>query len=220
MKREKYSEPEQEIFDTIAVKKEKTDVEILADSPLSTSPPNTPTLTVGTPNTPSVDIPAKESSSGKTSNWFGISASYDVVKERPTGRVQIQWVSSYDGEALNGIRHGSGVYIDAKHRIKYEGQFFHGKRHGKGKITTPEYTYEGDFANDVIHGSGVVTNKDGKCSGNWFYGKIHGTYTSERVDGIKITCEYVSGVRHGTYTITYPNGRVVCGTWNHGKLVN
>lgn len=197
MKRERESEPEA-IFDILNVKKEMND----AVSPPPTTPP-----------------PAADSSNGKTTNWFGITASYDIVKDRPTGHVQIQWVNSYDGEALNGLRHGTGVHIDAEKREKYEGQFYLGRRHGKGKLTRPGYTYEGEFANDVCHGSGTVSSKNGKYSGNWNYGKEYGMFTGEKADGTKITCEFFSGLRHGIAVTTYPDGRVVHSKWNHGKLV-
>jgi hypothetical protein len=93
----------------------------------------------------------------------------------------------YDGQTLNGMKHGSGtltysngtvykgdfvkdkkhgygIYTDAKGLI-YEGEFHDNGPHGKGKLTYPNGNiYIGDFRNSWISGTGIL-----KCTDGDFY---------------------------------------------------
>lgn len=39
--------------------------------------------------------------------------------------------SSYDGDVLNGLRHGIGTFVDKDGKLIYTGEWEQGKRHGK-----------------------------------------------------------------------------------------
>ena len=83
----------------------------------------------------------------------------------------------YEGEYLNGKRHGKGKeYDDFNGRLLFEGEYLNGKRHGKGK----EYNdfngnlkYEGEYLNGKRHGKGKEYNLDCylQFEGEYFEGK-------------------------------------------------
>lgn len=113
---------------------------------------------------------------------------------------------SYTGDTLNGLRDGTGVYIQNGSRYEgswledkehgfgkqawndgrtYEGQYTHGRFCGKGKMTwtTPDgpLIYDGEYQDDQKHGHGKFKWPDGRCyEGSWQHGKRHGeaNYTS------------------------------------------
>ena len=55
------------------------------------------------------------------------------------GKGKFRWTDNrvYDGEFLEGKRHGYGIYKFNDGRT-YEGSWFRGKQHGKGKIILSE----------------------------------------------------------------------------------
>jgi hypothetical protein len=77
--------------------------------------------------------------------------------------------SSYEGEFLNGARHGQGKYVMWTGDV-YEGAFVNGERTGKGVYTSnmTKYRYEGEFVDGKKHGMGVLTEVDGSTTtGRW-----------------------------------------------------
>ena len=77
--------------------------------------------------------------------------------------------SSYEGEFLNGARHGQGKYVMWTGDV-YEGSFVNGERTGKGVYTSnmTKYRYEGEFVDGKKHGMGVLTEVDGSTTtGRW-----------------------------------------------------
>ena len=77
--------------------------------------------------------------------------------------------SSYEGEFLQGARHGQGKY-DMWSGDVYEGAFVKGERTGKGTYTSnmTQLRYEGEFLNSKKHGMGVLTAVDGTTTtGRW-----------------------------------------------------
>lgn len=123
----------------------------------------------------------------------------------------------YEGELVNGIRHGSGTF-----------------RFDNGDV------YTGTFANDVFEGFGTYTCKNGNTySGEFLKGElsqgtrtlINGeTYTGNFVDGIPLgkgtlttedgiiyTGEFLRDYCTGKGTITYPNGEIYTGDFISGK---
>ncbi len=74
----------------------------------------------------------------------------------------------YEGDTLNGKKHGKGVYTWAD-GDRYEGDFVDDKRMGKGVyIWSNGNRYEGDFVHGEFHGQGTLYYKDGsKRTGTW-----------------------------------------------------
>jgi serine/threonine protein kinase len=103
---------------------------------------------------------------------------------------------SYDGELLNSLPQGLGIWIGAD-GTKYTGSFNQGLYHGQGvlKMSNGDI-YEGSWGNGVKHGYGEYYWSDGRVyKGYWEYDE-----------------------RHGSGLWTHPDGREYDGNWNNGKL--
>ncbi len=63
------------------------------------------------------------------------------------------WVADLpDGFGREVWRKNGGVSV-------YEGQFLNGIKHGQGKYSTPTFTYEGRFEKNTLNGKGRVVYK-------------------------------------------------------------
>ena len=53
-----------------------------------------------------------------------------------SGKGEYTWVdgSTYFGEVKNGMRHGTGRYINPSEGVEYEGQWTNGLRQGQGVL--------------------------------------------------------------------------------------
>ena len=70
----------------------------------------------------------------------------------------------FEGEYLNGKRHGMGKEYNEDGKLKFEGEYLNGKRNGKGKEYNSDYNYstnkyeytfyEGNYINGKKHGKG------------------------------------------------------------------
>lgn len=101
--------------------------------------------------------------------WSG-----DCINGKATGKGTLQWFRSngtplarYDGEVMDGKRHGKGK-SDAGY-VKYEGEFMDDKLHGKGTRTLGNgERYEGEWRNSKYHGKGTLTLANGQREvGEW-----------------------------------------------------
>ena len=125
------------------------------------------------------------------------------------GHYEGQWGYYEDGQWLNDIPHGNGVFKmpDGTHYegmwflgcfqfgvetkpdgTRYEGLWSLGRFH-QGVMTSPGgWRYEGRWFEGKPHGQGVYTDKSGKrYEGSWPKGTFHGGgYTSP--DGDRVTC--------------------------------
>ena len=58
----------------------------------------------------------------------------------------------YEGEFLNGKKHGKGIEYEKYSEIKYEGEYLNGKKKGKGKEYFnryfPQLIFEGEYFNN------------------------------------------------------------------------
>lgn len=81
----------------------------------------------------------------------------------------------YEGETLNGQRHGKGIYIYPNGGI-YTGEWQHGKKYGWGLYKWPGGNrYEGEWRNNVRHGRGTLIFADGGIyTGVWVNGETGG----------------------------------------------
>ena len=61
----------------------------------------------------------------------------------------------YEGEYLNGKRHGKGKEYNYKGQLKFEGEYLNGKINGKGKeYSRGKLRFEGEYLNGKRHGKG------------------------------------------------------------------
>eukprot|EP00118_Oscarella_pearsei_P000853 m.5968 g.5968 ORF g.5968 m.5968 type:complete len:926 (+) comp14594_c0_seq1:56-2833(+) len=92
----------------------------------------------------------------------------EYVNGRRHGRGTQTWAdgSLYEGDYENGKRHGNGIH-KWKNGERYEGSYVEDTRHGKGAYSWPNGAkYEGDFIRDKKEGKGTFLLP----SGNWFEG--------------------------------------------------
>ena len=125
----------------------------------------------------------------------------------------------YEGDYLNGLRHGSGSYTDSNGTV-YSGDWQNGQRHGFGVITYKDgTTLKGEYANDTIfNGVGFCENVcTGHYTGEFIEGKLHGQGCFKYIEGETYTGEWVEGKRHGFGTFTYRDGSEYVGDWVDGK---
>ena len=75
----------------------------------------------------------------------------------------------YQGEWLNGLRHGWGIYVKPD-GYRYEGEFKNDKKHGKGIFFKAKHNnvYEGNFADNLPNGYGIRYMSEG-FKGNVIY---------------------------------------------------
>ena len=153
--------------------------------------------------------------------------------------------SKYEGEFLNGIRHGTGIYTwpDGE---QYEGEFLNGNYHGFGKLLesngswkegtweNDEFilgkglwildsgaTYEGERSQEAWNGKGTYTWPDGKqYEGEFLNGDRHGTGIYTWPDGKQYEGEFLNGNYHGFGKLLESNGSWKEGTWENDKFIS
>jgi hypothetical protein len=153
---------------------------------------------------------------------------------------------TYEGEWMNGKRHGRGTlispdgtkysgdwqhnrmhgngtktYASDTHLRKYAGEWKNGNKHGKGTATyLVGSSYEGFWRNGEIHGHGTYTMVDGrKLTGPFNHGLLEGTVKEMYPDGRVLVVEMRNGMKQGPGVMTSPDGTEIRGTWINNKLV-
>ena len=127
----------------------------------------------------------------------------------------------YEGDILNGMRSGSGVYTYAyDHGTKdvYTGEFAENAFNGNGVLTYADGSiYTGSFKNGMRHGSGTLLYADGsKYVGEYQNGDMHGKGIMTYVDGSVYEGEFVGGVKHGKGKQVFAGGDTYEGEYQHG----
>jgi len=104
--------------------------------------------------------------------------------------------STYDGQILDGERHGRGVWRSQSE--SYQGEWFRDNRHGKGRQAWDDgRSYEGQFRVGKFHGFGRM---------EWSTPQGLMSYEGEYCDDLK----------HGDGKYSWPDGRVYDGQWVNG----
>lgn len=112
--------------------------------------------------------------------------------------------SSYDGEYLQGVPHGHGVWragpvaspddqgAPGEVPVTYQGSWSMGLREGEGLATFADgSSYGGEYLQGVPHGHGRFRWRDGtELAGEWIEGEQHGTSTVVFANGTKYDGEY------------------------------
>ncbi|MBF0153589.1 MAG: SUMF1/EgtB/PvdO family nonheme iron enzyme [Magnetococcales bacterium] len=93
----------------------------------------------------------------------------------------------------------------------YEGELLNGKRHGKGSFTWPDgASYTGEYRHDERTGYGIFSWPNGsRYEGQFVAGKRHGKGSFIWPDGARYAGEYQNGQRHGQGTFYSADKSVV-----------
>eukprot|EP00401_Gymnodinium_catenatum_P068164 CAMPEP_0117480862 /NCGR_PEP_ID=MMETSP0784-20121206/12606_1 /TAXON_ID=39447 /ORGANISM="" /LENGTH=361 /DNA_ID=CAMNT_0005275307 /DNA_START=48 /DNA_END=1133 /DNA_ORIENTATION=- len=102
----------------------------------------------------------------------------------------------------------------------YEGEFLNGMRHGKGNHEFRGEVYDGEWKWDYRHGWGTLSLPDGsQVKGEWQCGKPHGFVSMmDRKGTIIYEGEFRTGKRHGLGRQLFESGDMYDGGWAEGKL--
>lgn len=124
----------------------------------------------------------------------------------------------YEGEALNGVRHGQGEYIFANGN-RYKGAFENGKFNGYGVYTSAKgWKYEGEFRDDEFNGIGTYYWTDGDVyTGEFRNDAPNGKGKYLHADGCIYEGDFCNWKRHGKGAFTYKSGRKDISLWEDGK---
>ena len=123
----------------------------------------------------------------------------------------------YEGEMLNGLRHGQG-FLNKQDRSRYEGSFVNGLEHGQGVLFGEDGSrYEGGFVNGLKHGQGTLRRQNGpRYEGSFVNGLEHGQGVLFGEDGSRYEGGFVNGLQHGQGTI-YREGSRQVSSWMNGR---
>ena len=148
----------------------------------------------------------------------------------------------YEGQTLNQVRHGVGVYYYPNKFYKYEGEWRDGKKHGTGKLILGDggyyegaflegeiegngerlyghsgARYAGHFSKGERHGLGRYEESDGSWyEGNWFYNKKEGFGNCQHIDGASYEGEWHNNIKHGEGVQVDKDGGRYEGGWVNG----
>ena len=136
----------------------------------------------------------------------------------------------YEGDYLNGQRHGKGKEYYNNDALLYEGEYLYEQKYGKGKeyYNSGEIFFEGEYLydkkwegkaydkmNNIIfelhEGKGFVKEFSGdrlQFEGKYLYGERNGKGKDYYYDGSIYECEYINGKRNGKGKEYYPNGEL------------
>ena len=163
------------------------------------------------------EFPDSESSEQKEKQ--AISGAAKNQNEQPQSdinfkRVEYDGGDVYEGEILNGKRHGHGTYTWADGDT-YEGDWKDGKRCGRGKLiqygkspsgeTYMKYSYDGEWLDSKEHGHGIC---------------VEGDFGIEKMDKV-FEGEWVNGKRQGRFIwyLTNSNGGRYINFYEDGKWI-
>lgn len=163
------------------------------------------------------EFPDSESSEQKEKQ--AISDAAKSQNEQPQSdinfkRVEYDGGDVYEGEILNGKRHGHGTYTWADGDT-YEGDWRDGKRCGRGKLiqygkspsgeTYMKYSYDGEWLDSKEHGHGICVEgdfswfkNDKVLEGEWVKGKRQGRFVW-----------YLTNSKGGRYMDFYEDGDLI-----------
>ena len=163
------------------------------------------------------EFPDSESSEQKEKQ--AISGAAKNQNEQPQSdinfkRVEYDGGDVYEGEILNGKRHGHGTYTWADGDT-YEGDWKDGKRCGRGKLiqygksptgeTYMKYSYDGEWLDSKEHGHGICVE------GDFGWEKMDKVFEGEWVDGKRQGrfVWYLTNSKGGRYIDFYEDGKLI-----------
>lgn len=112
-----------------------------------------------------------------------------------------------EGEFQDNAPNGYGTLYYAN-GSKYEGDFLDGLFNGKGVYTSPWFCYEGEFEDGLFDGHGKIDFYDGRIfEGAFSNNCMNGEGILHLPDGATITGHWMNDRRVGLFTLTLPDGR-------------
>jgi hypothetical protein len=139
-----------------------------------TAPPGVPTGML--PGPKEGRSPQSESTEDRTTSGRDVDDMSEASIAHITGHAVLEWGSvQYEGQVLNGVKHGHGTLRWADRR-EFVGDFHDGFFHGHGRMQWPDgRVFLGQYVKNSKHGHGVFTWPDGReYAGQWYDGKRHG----------------------------------------------
>jgi hypothetical protein len=133
------------------------------------------------------------------------------------GRGVMWWASGnrYEGDYLDGLPHGHGVYASSDQR--YEGEWAGGRRSGQGTLTLlVGVRYDGQWRDNKPNGRGVLTGPTLCLEGEWQDGKLTSPVTVSFADGGRYQGTPLSS-GSGSGSMIWPDGTRYVGTFRNGK---
>ena len=129
----------------------------------------------------------------------------------------------YEGEAIDEIPNGKGLWILGEDCGYYEGNFVDGVPHGKGTLFAKGIaTFEGDWVNGAFTGEGkiILPPPDDIIEEGTFVNMelIRGKRIYK--DGEIHEGEFSNGKLHGEGKLTRLDGTIIDGTWENGEFIN
>jgi hypothetical protein len=173
----------------------------------------------------------------------------EIKKEESIGNYSGIWFENwtgnglYEGQVLNGKRHGTGKFSANAGKKRYEGEWKDNCFHGWGILESDVERYDGIWSNGEFK-SGIVCkeigiaelyegewrdgerNGKGRLSGRlgeiyegmWKNGKRNGFGKQVYVNGKVYEGEWSENYENGFGKLIYPDGNVYEGIWKDGEL--
>lgn len=155
--------------------------------------------------------------------WDGHAVDNHFNPATVTGNCRVRYVSGewYDGDWVNGRRHGRGVRVMAD-GTRFDGEWFLGQFHGNGvKVTPTGEVWEGNWRYGVQVGESKqwIPKMHGNIefAGTVFGGMWHGHGWCSYSNGDVYEGEFGGGHMHGFGVCIYDNGEQYKGYWRLGK---
>jgi len=124
--------------------------------------------------------------------------------------------SQYEGDMMNGKRHGHGVKT-WPNGDRYEGEWRFDKKDGSGRMSEAEAVYDGEWQAGLKHGKGTLKFAKGESyEGEWQNDQAHGKGRFVKKNGNVYEGEYRCDKCHGYGTYTFMNGDTYEGEWKAG----
>ncbi|KAJ0032766.1 hypothetical protein NQD34_002847 [Periophthalmus magnuspinnatus] len=141
-----------------------------------------------------------------------VGAIVSVIPERGAGlRAPLRGAEERTGAGVQEWSDGS----------RYEGEFVNGFKHGRGKYTWKNgESYVGSFYKDFRHGDGVYCWPSGhKFIGKFYLNRKEGYGQHVFPNGSHFQGLYHADQRFGPGVLTYPDGRQDVGLWHNERLL-
>ncbi len=124
----------------------------------------------------------------------------------------------YEGEIVDGKRHGQGKMTYSDNDRIYTGSWLFDKREGKGKTTFKDGTFhDGNYLNDIRNGKGILKEAYGTYDGDFKDGAVHGDVHATYSNGDEYRGQYEFAQRSGSGIYKFKDGKIYDGMWKNNK---
>ena len=135
-----------------------------------------------------------------------------------TGKLTYSDGSFYEGQWLNGKRHGCGRLFYNSDKTSYKRQWVNDNKNGYGRQTySDKSSYEGEWRDDIISGFGTYSWPNGaKYVGHYVNGNRdgEGTYYYDNTSTtFKYEGSFKNGLKQGYGTLFWTDGTFYRGDW-------